>query len=292
MIDPQLENRVALVTGANNPRGIGASIARALAAQGVKVFITYKRLHDDALTETPATEPGLAMYAQGRAQDASEVIEAIRSAGGSAEAIEADMSHPEMIPTLFDAAEAVFGPVEILVNNAAHWEPDTFLPSAADLVNQFSVSWMDNAVPTFDADAHDRIFAVNARGTAHMMAEFARRHVDRGAGWGRIINISTDGAWNFPSEISYGASKLALESYSRSAASELGQFGVTVNVVSPGPIQTGYITGEMETSIAQNTPLGRVGYPDDIADAVVLLASEQARWITGQLIHVGGGHRM
>lgn len=292
MIDLQLENRVALVTGANNPQGIGASIARGLAAQGVKVFITYKRLQDDALTDEPASEPGMTMYAQGRAQDASEVIASIRAAGGFVEALEADMMQPETIPTLFDAAEAAFGPVEILINNAAHWEPGTFLPAAADLVNQFSVSWMDNAVPTFDPGLHDRAFAVNARGTAHMMAEFARRHVMRVASWGRIFNISTDGARNFPSEIVYGASKHALESYSRSAASELGQFGITVNIISPGPIQTGYITAEMEASISRNTPLGRVGRPDDIADAVVLLASEQARWITGQLIHVGGGHRM
>jgi 3-oxoacyl-[acyl-carrier protein] reductase len=124
------------------------------------------------------------------------------------------------------------------------------------------------------------------------MAEFAHRHVQHGARWGRIINVSTDGAPGFRSEVSYGASKYALESYSRAAASELGQYGITVNVVSLGPIQTGWITPEMERQIALETPLRRVGQPQDVADVIVFLASEQARWLTGQIIHVGGGHRM
>jgi 3-oxoacyl-[acyl-carrier protein] reductase len=125
-----------------------------------------------------------------------------------------------------------------------------------------------------------------------MMAEYARRHVARGATWGRIINISTDGAYCFPQEVSYGASKAALEAYSRSSARELSGYGITVNIVSPGPIQTGWMTPEMETSIVPSIPLGRVGQPEDVADVIVFLASEQARWLTGQCLHVGGGHRM
>jgi len=93
-------------------------------------------------------------------------------------------------------------------------------------------------------------------------------------------------------EVSYGASKFAMESYSRAAASELGRYGITVNVVSPGPIQTGYIASELEQRLITAIPLGRVGLPEDVADVIVFLASEQARWLTGQLIFVGGGHRM
>ncbi len=92
--------------------------------------------------------------------------------------------------------------------------------------------------------------------------------------------------------MSYGASKAALESYSRSAAMELGQFGITVNVVAPGPIQTGWIPAETEQPIVEDIPLGRMGRPDDVADVVVFLASEQARWVTGQRLFVGGGHRV
>jgi 3-oxoacyl-[acyl-carrier protein] reductase len=125
-----------------------------------------------------------------------------------------------------------------------------------------------------------------------MIAEFARRHIARGARWGRIVNVSTAGAERFPSEISYGASKYALESYTRSAAMELGKFGINVNVVSPGPVQTGWITAELERAILPTIPLGRTGNPEDVADVIVFLASHQARWVTGQRIYVGGGHGM
>ncbi|MFL5801172.1 MAG: SDR family oxidoreductase [Roseiflexaceae bacterium] len=94
--------------------------------------------------------------------------------------------------------------------------------------------------------------------------------------WGHTINVSADGAPGFATEVLYGASKYALESYSRAAAKELGRFGITVNIASLGPMQTGWITPEMEQDIARNKPLGRVGQPRDVADAIVLLATEQA----------------
>lgn len=276
MINPQLEGRVAVVTGANH--GIGAAIARALAAQGAHVFITYK------IVETDESIPADSAYTINRRQDASGVLSDIADANGTAQAAELDLSQPEQIPRLFDLAEAAFGPVEIVVNNAAHWTPSTFVPPDAPQA--------DPSVLPFAPELHDAAFAVNARGTAHIMSEFARRHHARGATWGRIINISTDAAYSFPREATYGASKLAMESYSRSAASELGQFGITVNIISPGPVQTGYIADEDVSNIAAYTPLRRIGYPDDVADVAVFLASEQARWLTGQVIHVGGGHRM
>ena len=124
------------------------------------------------------------------------------------------------------------------------------------------------------------------------MAEYLDRYLARGAGQGRIINISTDAAHAHTANFSYSASKHALESYSRSAAAELGRYGITVNIVAPGPTQTGYLPREAERRIAEGTPLGRVGTPGDVADVVVFLASEQARWVTGQLLYVGGGWRM
>jgi 3-oxoacyl-[acyl-carrier protein] reductase len=273
MQDSDLQGRVALVTGANH--GIGAATARALAAAGCAVFIHFLRIR-------PVDAPG----ADQRMQNAAQVIDEIRSAGGRAESWEADLALPANVPALFDRAEAAFGRVEILVNNAAVSEHDTFdpRPDARD--------WAGRLTARLTAESHDRQFAVNTRAVALMMVEHARRHFARGGTWGRLINVSTDGSASFPGEVSYGASKYAMESYSRAAAWELGSFGITVNIVSPGPTDTGWITPEMVPDMRRSTPLGRVGTPEDIADVIVFLASERARWVTGQLHFVGGGHRM
>lgn len=265
--------RVALVTGGNH--GIGAAIARALAAAGCDVFIQFLRFR-------PLDDPGAAE----RMQDASAVLTAITSAGRRAAAWEADLSDPSTVPALFDRAEAALGPVEIAVNNAAVSEHDTFDP------REDARDWAGRRTDRFTADSHDRHFAVNTRAVALIMAEFARRHLARQATWGRIVNLSTDASPSFPGAVSYGASKYAMESYSRAAAWELGRLGVTVNVVSPGPTDTGWITPEMVPDMEKGTPLGRVGSPEDIADVVAFLASDDARWLTGQVVFAGGGHRM
>jgi 3-oxoacyl-[acyl-carrier protein] reductase len=272
------------VTGANH--GIGAATAKALAAEGARVFITYFRMIPAVITDTP-DEGGELLYAITRSLSAEMVLRDIRDAGGRAEAWETDLSDPEIIPKLFDRAEKAFdAPVEVVVNNAAYWEPDTFQP-----IKMTAQLWPPSeATFILNETSLDRHMMINARATALIMQEYARRHVARRAHWGRIINLSTDGAHCFPGEVSYGASKAALESLSRSAAAELGPFGITVNVVSPGPTQTGWISPELERELSAQTPLGRVGLPEDLADVIVFLASEQARWVTGQLMHVGGGH--
>ncbi|MGB8343927.1 MAG: SDR family oxidoreductase, partial [Ktedonobacteraceae bacterium] len=233
--------------------------------------------------------PGLALYNFKRSQTAEEVIEQIRSQGGWVEALEANLTDLNAVGLLFDRAEAVFGPVDILINNADYCVADTFLPPS----RREEVLIPSGYAPAFiTAASHDAHFAVNSRAVALMMAEFARRRIEQGQQWGRIINVSTDGSAGFVHEVSYGASKFALESYSRAAASELGRYGITVNIVSPGPIQTGYIAPELEQRLNVEIPLGRIGQPEDVADVVAFLASEQARWLTGQLLFVGGGHRM
>jgi 3-oxoacyl-[acyl-carrier protein] reductase len=125
-----------------------------------------------------------------------------------------------------------------------------------------------------------------------MMAEFVRRYEKRDGDWGRIINVSTDAAQTFAGQISYGASKAATEAFTRSVAIEVGPLGITVNTVAPGPVQTGWMTPDREEAERQAIPLRRVGRPEDIADAIVFLASDQARWLTGQVIKVSGGHAL
>ena len=290
MIDTGLRGKVALVTGANNPFGIGAATAKALAAEGAQVMLHFFRWYRTPPEGDREDEPGVAFYLQQQTKTADQVVQAIREAGGVADCWEGDLADPVTMLKLFDATEKAFGPVEILVNNAAFDLPDTFIPHDLLTSKDRDGAWI--APLTITAELHDRHFAVNSRAGALMTAEYAGRHVARNARWGRIINISTEAADSFGSQISYAASKHALESYSRSAAGELGRYGVTVNVVAPGPIQTGYMSREVVEREERRTPLGRVGTPQDVADVIVFLASEQGRWLTGQLLYVGGGHKM
>jgi len=291
VIDTGLRGRVALVTGGNH--GVGAATARALSAQGAAVFVAYLRLPVAATGVSEAalaSVPGQAFYRARQAMPADWVLACIREEGGRAEALEADLADPSSVPRIFDEAEAMLGPVEVLVNNAAYCVPDTFVPSGRLSAEDRSPS--GTAMRPLTPEGHDRHFAVNTRAPALTMAEFARRHVERGASWGRVVNVSTDGAYVFPGEVSYGASKLALEGYSRSAAVEFGPLGITVNTVSLGAVQTGWISPEMEEEISAEYALRRVGQPKDVADVIVFLASEQARWVTAQTLYVSGGHEM
>ncbi|KAA3662842.1 MAG: SDR family NAD(P)-dependent oxidoreductase [Chloroflexi bacterium] len=292
MLDTGLKGKIAIITGANNPYGIGAGIAKAFANQGIRLFLHYFRPPIVGEVVPSLTDkPGELFYTAQSQKTADEVLTNLRELGAEAVAWEADLGVETAVSTLFDAAEKALGPVDIVVNNAAYWEADTFVPVKGSTRNKMVEMW--TARPqTINAGSIDRIFAVNTRAVALIMAEFAHRQVQRNAEWGRIINISTAGAYVFPSEVTYGAGKLALEGYTRSAATELGQFGITVNTISPGPIQTGYITPEMEEQLLPTIPMGRLGTPKDIGDTAVFLASNQAQWITGQRLYVGGGHGM
>jgi 3-oxoacyl-[acyl-carrier protein] reductase len=288
MIDPCLKDKVVIITGANH--GIGAATARAFADQGARVFVTAYR----ASTPFSASElekarrekiGGERLYAAMQQIPASAVADEINRSGRSAVAWEANLAEAGNIPLLFDHCETRLGPVDILVNNHTVDILETFDPARVDQEGDFPVSMV--AQETIDAH-----FMVNARAVALLMAEYVRRYLSRSAREGRIINISTDAAHAHEANVSYAASKHAIESYSRSAASELGKYGITVNIVAPGPIQTGYISPELAAKVAAGTPLGRVGVPSDVADVIVFLASQQAHWMTGQLLYVGGGWRM
>jgi 3-oxoacyl-[acyl-carrier protein] reductase len=233
-----MNGAVALVTGADNPAGIGRACCRALAARGIFVACTV--------------EPG---------STASE-------AEIGAVPVEADLADPEAPEALLGAVEAFVGRPSILVNNAAHSTRDGY-----------------EALDAATLDAH---YAVNVRAPALLSAELARRH-ERGTP-GRIVNVvSGQFLGPMPGELAYTASKGALEALTVQLAAELAPLGITVNAMSPGPNDTGWMDDELRTELLPKFPMGRVGRHEDAAALIAFLCSDEAGWITGQVVHSEGG---
>lgn len=257
---------IAIVTGANS--GIGAEIAKELAKKGVHVVIHY--LENSIFKEVNNTT---FEHTSSGKEEAYKICDRIRNEGGRAEAFGGDLADTDTIGDLVKFTEEEFGTPNILINNAAHCElPDNIFETTIDSI--------------------DRHFIVNTRSSVLLMKEISRRIIDLKIPYGRFINISTDSSQCFPTQISYGASKAALESYTRSLAVELGRYNITVNCIAPGPIQTGWINKELEMQILETLPIKRLGFPKDISGMVSFLVSEKASWITGQIIKVSGGNNI
>lgn len=260
MIDTRLDGRNVLVTGGSG--NIGAAISRAFAVQGARVAIHYLAQDPPAPTNTEWA------HITPAAEEADKLAEEL---GNGSFAVSADLSEPEAASRLVRDVAARVGTVNVLVNNAAHCEtPDT--------------------IDTLTPASLDRHYRVNAIAPALLTAEAARLH--RGDDPLCVVNITTDAARAFPGQTGYGTSKGALEALARSTALDLAARGIRVNAVAPGPVQTGWTDEDLLAQAEEIVPMGRVGEPEDIADAVVYLASHQARWVTGQVLQVAGGHAL
>ena len=256
------------MTGANH--GIGAATAGALARRGCAALCTFLRVED-------RVDPGIPQaYRDARTRDAEWVVAGIRAEGGQAVAVEADLSDPATPAMLFDAAEERLGPVDILVNNATGWLADTFTPAAGDRLGR--------SLQPVTAATWRQQFSVDAMAAAMLIAELARRHVARGAVWGRIIGLTSAGELGFPEEVSYGAAKAAQTSYTMSAAVELAPFGITANMVHPPVTDTGWVTDAVRQAVAASSTLVHVADPAEVAAVIAYLASDKASLITGNVI--------
>ena len=270
MLDYGLTDRVALITGANNPQGIGAATALAFAREGTKVVLVYKKVARP-YDESKAAGNGPDRYYRANAGDTAEVEAQLAELGADYLVLEKDISNEAQVKEVFDAAIERFGRVDVLVNNAAT-DDETG----------------NDTIETVTREVIDDTFAVNVRGSLLMTREFVRHCKD----YGRVVNLSTDSAQVFAGQITYGASKATLEALTRSVAMEVGKYGITVNSVAPGPTQTGWIDEELEQAVLPLIPMGKLIQPEDIANTILFLASEQARFVTGQIIKVSGGHAL
>ena len=240
--------RVAIVTGAS--RGIGAAIARRLARDGMQIVVNY---------------------ASGKAA-ADELVASMLADGGAAIAVKANVANAGDVQALFAAAEAAFGGVDVLVNNAGIMPPA--LPALADT---------DDA--TFDS-----LFAINVKGSFNTMRQAATRLRHGGS----VVNFSSSViGLALPGYSIYGASKAAIETMTAIFAKELRGKNITVNAIAPGPTATELFlngkTAEMIERMRKMAPLERLGTPDDIAAAVAFLTGPDGRWVNGQTLRANGG---
>ena len=246
-----LEGKVALVTGAS--KGIGAEIARELAARGAAVAVNYS----------------------GSKAAAEKVVAEIKANGGKAIVVQANVADPDSIGSLIAKVVTAFGPIDILVNNAGVYE---FAPLEAITPEHFP-----------------KQFNLNVLGLLLTTKEAVAQFNPKG---GSVINIGSVAADGVPAAAVYSATKGAVDTVSKALAQELGPKRIRVNSLNPGMVETegvhaaGFIGSDFQKKIEAETPLGRIGQPQDIATVAAFLASDDATWVNGQTIQVAGGNRL
>ena len=252
MRDPR-SNSVALVTGVGRRDGIGMAVAERLARDGFDVGFNYWTPYDRRMSYGADVTTS------------EELTTSIAALGRRVVAVEANLEIPESTTSLFDRIESSLGPVSALV--LCHCES------------------VDSGILDTTVESFDRHFAVNARATWLLIREFGVRFQEA-SGYGRVIALTSD---HTVGNLPYGSSKGALDRITLAAAQEFAGLGITANVINPGPTDTGWMTPELKSRITDETPLGRLGVPNDVANLVSFLCSPEGGWINGQLLASSGG---
>jgi 3-oxoacyl-[acyl-carrier protein] reductase len=243
------QKKIALITGASSQGDIGTAICRKLASQGINIFFTHWN-SDAAWIEKFQQE--------------------IFQMGVRCEGMKIDLSDANAAFTIYEEISDKLGYPSILINNAAHSTSNDYL--------------------SLDAKTLDEHYAVNMRSNFLLCVEFARRFKKSNLESGRIINMTSgQDLGPMPGELAYVATKGAISAFTRSLSQELASLGITVNAVNPGPTDSTWMTDEIRNYLLPKFPMGRIGTPDDVARIIAFLASDEAEWITGQIIHSEGG---
>lgn len=255
-----LRGRSALVTGASRRAGIGHAVARRLAAYGASVYLHHHVPHDSAMP-----------WGTDRVEDVvASVREALGDPGARVGAGPGDLADPAEPARLVERVVREFGGLDILVANHA-------------------LSGSDGSLDAIDAAMLDAHWAVDTRSVLLLVQAYARQ----ARPGGRVVMMTSgqDQGDGMPGELAYALQKGALASVTRSLATALADRGVTVNTVNPGPVDTGYATGEVHAAVAARFPGGHWGRPDDPARLIAWLATDEGRWVTGQVVNSEGGFR-
>ncbi|MEV0233103.1 SDR family oxidoreductase [Nonomuraea sp. NPDC050786] len=254
-----MDSRVAIVTGVSRRIGIGYAIARELLATGARVLVQSWTPHDAAQPwgSDPAGMDG--------------VLESLGGVGDRLDHVEADFAEPEAPARVMERAVARFGHVDVLVANHAR--------SCRQSLEELTAAELDLS------------WAVNARASALLTQAFAAQHDDRRPGGRVILFTSGQHLGPMPGELPYAISKGAIQQMTLSLADALADRGITVNTVNPGPVDTGWADPELTRHVGRALPAGRWGRPEEVARLVRWLASDDAAWITGQVINSEGGFR-